>query len=105
MDLERTMQFIVENQAAHAARMDALEQEDKRLSAKLDQLTSVVATVVLVQKSFIEEMRTYQQKTDEQIRVLGEKIDALAERVNETTENVNALIKVVDGIIRQRPSV
>ena len=51
MDLERTMQFIVEQQAAFAANLEAERVErveaDRKLGERLDALTAAVASLAL----------------------------------------------------------
>jgi hypothetical protein len=61
MDIETTMQFILEHQVRFEENFARLEETDRKLAGRLDNLTSVAASLVLsaqAQQASIEELRT-----------------------------------------------
>jgi hypothetical protein len=94
MDAEKTIQFLLDQQAGH----------DERL-AKLETNVTRLATIAEMQ---IEAHDRLTKETNAQIRALAEgqdqKMADLRDKVNSVTENMNALIRVVDGMIRRPPA-
>jgi hypothetical protein len=65
MDIEKTMQFILEHEAAFMAKLEAERAErleaDRKLGERLDALTTATANLVLsaqAQQASIEELRS-----------------------------------------------
>jgi hypothetical protein len=97
MDVQKTMEFILEQQAhmaatqaamqaEHAARMAEIEKVALRTDKRLDGLSKIVKfgmKVVLKQAESIKELRDAQKHTDEKL---------------------NALVQVVDDLVRRRPN-
>ena len=94
MDAEKTMQFLLDQQAGH----------DERL-AKLETNVTRLATIAELQ---IESHDRLAQRTaagfakvDEQLRQLAEAQKATDVQLKATDERLNALIQIVDGVIRR----
>jgi len=103
MDLQKTIEFILEQQARSASRQEALEalvyrmaQQQQELINHFDhfqhEMTAIQLTIVQEQKRLAEAQA---RLTEEQGR--------LAQAQRHTEERLNALIAVVDGMIRDRP--
>ncbi len=101
MDVEKTMQFILDQQAqfwaslqqmreAEAAAHAALETEQKRQQEVLGGVIAVVAQLATGQQVLVEA----QKRTEERVQ-------ELSARVQDVTDNMNALIKVVDDLVRR----
>ncbi len=112
MDVEKTMQFILEQQAqfwaglqqtreANDAGHAAFQSEQRRLGqhqsqlvetqarqqVMLNDLISVVGQLPAHQKTFAEQTAAAQQRTEEKLQ--------------DVTNNLNALIKIVDDLVRR----
>ena len=113
MDVEKTMQFILEQQThfgaglqqmreAEAAAHAALEAEQKRLSETQSTQQEILGGVIRV----VAQLATGQQGLVEAQKRTEERVQELSARVQDVTDNMNALIKVVDDLVRrdgQRP--
>jgi chromosome segregation ATPase len=117
MDVEKTMEFILAQQAAYAAHQeamaahqDAMAARQAQLAARQDTFDERLARLNAFQDSqqksiydllqVVRGLATHATETDQKIDRLSDKIDGL-------TDNMNALIQVVDGLVRRdngRPS-
>ena len=118
MDIEGTVQFILENQARVSAQMG-------EFSTHLNQLQDLVERIARQQIELNDHVNEFQQEISagviaiaEAQKQLVERVDRLAEaqerlteaqeRLTEmqrhTEERLNALITVVDGLIPRRPA-
>ena len=98
MDVERTMQFILEHQASHAAAILRLDEMFKE------------------QHEVNRQMQEHGSRLQSQLQTLAEVTLALARDIEETRrgleearhrddalrEDLNALIKIADGLVRDR---
>ena len=105
MDVEKTMQFILDVQAATAVKLDQLAE---RTAANEAVLAAQIAENKQYLSQFSNLMMTWVERHDrrmdqltERMDQLTEKVDRTSEKVDQTTENMNALVKVVDGLIRR----
>lgn len=90
MDIERTLEFILEHHARFAVELDQLKDRHKELSASVERLNGAV-----------EGLQAVAQAQQGQIsRILGI-TEVLAESQRHTDERLNALIKVVDDLVRR----
>jgi FtsZ-binding cell division protein ZapB len=104
MDVERTIEFILQHQAHFAAEMEQLKERHKEFSAEMHQLkerhvelhNSVEALTVVVRNQ--QEQITPLLSVTE---VLARNQAALVESQRHTDERLNALIKVVDDLVRR----
>ncbi len=90
MNVEQTIQFILEHQAQHAVEIQELREQVKAL-------TGSIMTIVQVQNG-------QQGMIGSLIAAMNELADnqkALQEGQRTTRENLNALIKIVDELIRR----
>ena len=108
MDIERTMQFILEHQAQHAVEIQQLREQlrerDAAFSSKLEGLTGSILTVVGVQakqQDMIGSLITGMNQLVDGQRQTRENQRELREDQRQTRENLNALIKIVDQLVRR----
>ena len=87
MDIEKSIEFLIQNQARYEA------QNEERMSS----LAGVVH--VLLETQNRTEQRI-QLLTEAQLRT-EQRVQELAESQKQTTGNLNALIKVVDDLVRR----
>ena len=101
MDVEKTMQFVLDQQAqlvvsvqklgeAHAvlaADMQRLQGAQARQQEMIGQVVSIVRDLAIAHRDLAE-------STDRRFR-------ELADKVQDVTDNLNALIKIVDELIRR----
>lgn len=94
MDVEKTIAFLLEQQARSeaqfGARMDRLAEEHIRHRELTGQLIGIMSQLGTEQRKLAASHR----KTEEGLRALSDKVDSV-------TDNMNALIKVVDGLVRR----
>jgi hypothetical protein len=91
MDVERTMQFIIEHQASHAAaivRLDEMFKEQHEVNRQLQAQIQTLLEAALVGLRDAEQTRRGLEEA-------GRRDDALR-------EDLNALIKIADGLVRDR---
>jgi hypothetical protein len=94
-EMEKTMQFILEQQAQFTANFQRLEEAREKDSARLTRLEDSFQLLVQVAQSHDERLVALaeaQMRTNEQIA-------AINERTAETDERLNALIAVVERYI------
>ncbi|MGE3844182.1 MAG: hypothetical protein AB7I50_21625 [Vicinamibacterales bacterium] len=111
-EVQRTMQFLLNQQAQTAAKLDRLDDTVEKLSKKTDRvidavmgLTGVVGNLAAQQERTGEQVRQlaeHQERTDRQLR-------ELATHQERTESNLNALIAMFERHLRedqggQRPS-
>lgn len=90
MDIQRTMQFILEQQAQHAVEIQQLRERDAALSSKMETLTGSILKVV--------EVQTRQQ---DMIASLITGMSQLVDDQRETRQDINMLVKIVDQLVRR----
>lgn len=90
MDVDKTIEFLLEQQARFDARMDRLAKEHTRHRELTGQLIGIMSQVGAAQR-----------KTEEKLQVLSGKVETLSDKVDSVSDNMNALIKVVDGLVRR----
>jgi chromosome segregation ATPase len=89
MDVEKTIEFIMEHQAQAEVRMERLDRNMERLEHALSQTNRVVNQLV-----------RYGVSLRSDVRRLDKAMAHLAEVHAETDEKLNALIDLVDRTIR-----
>jgi adenine deaminase len=104
-EMEKTMQFILEQQAQFTAnfqRIEAAREKDeearKRDSARITRLEESFQLLVQLAQNHDERLVTL---AEAQIRT-SEQIAAMSERTAETDERLNALIAVVERYISNK---
>ncbi|HKQ52608.1 MAG TPA: hypothetical protein VJT74_09580 [Pyrinomonadaceae bacterium] len=104
-EIEKTMQFILEQQAQFASNFQRIEEARARDAARITRLEESFQLLVQLAESHDERLVTLteaQIRTNEQIAAIDEQIAAINERTAETDERLNALIKVVERYISSR---
>ncbi len=122
MDVEGTMQFLLEQQAGLSVRLEQLTARVEQLTEShellarsqlqqqeaLGQVIGVVQDLAIAHQQLAEgterrfgELADALRQTNERVQTLTERVQTLTERVQTLTENMNALIRVVDGLVRR----
>jgi len=96
MDVERTMEFILEQQAKFWAGLQQTREEQA-------ELRSLVLRLAEQQLGLTQHLSQFQQETHAAIRALAEGQRALIEAQRHTDGRLDALIAVVDGVVRRLP--
>jgi hypothetical protein len=101
MDVEKTMQFILEQQARFSSDIDVLREQSAAQNKEMREQEA----------RFIREMQELKQAQLRQLEVVNRLVDVTAEQgqhiqhltqAQQRTENsLNALIQVVDGLVRR----
>jgi len=101
MDVERTIHFLLKNQARMDARMDAkFAKADARFikaEKRLDRLEQVVAQ----NNRIVSQLVRYGVSLRSNVRRIDRALADLAEKQAETDEKLNALIDIVDQSMRR----
>jgi hypothetical protein len=101
MDVERTIHFLLKNQARMDARMDAkFAKADARFikaEKRLDRLEQVVAQ----NNRIVSQLVRYGVSLRSDVRRIDRALADLAEKQAETDEKLNALIDIVDQSMRR----
>ncbi|MGI9108072.1 MAG: hypothetical protein ACR2G4_17730 [Pyrinomonadaceae bacterium] len=120
-EMQRTMQFILEQQAQLTVSMGQLTEKVDQLSGTVDQLSNTVGrlsnTVGRLSDTVgrlsdkvdrtadgINSLLAIAEIHDREIAALGESLSAVDERGRQTDERLNALINTVERYISERPN-
>jgi hypothetical protein len=102
MDIERTMQFILEHQAAHAA---AIAQHDEMLK-EFKEAMRQQQEATREQQQLLHQTQDLLHETVKTVRIVGETAFAAIERLtraqDDLRDDLNVLLKTVDGLVRRR---
>ncbi|GEM_PF-1491972 len=112
MDVQKTMEFILEQQAAAVVRQAQLETrmaeyeaENQAWFKRFESGMSAIQQTQLRQLEMIDGLVDESKRQRERLNETQEKLDhfivATERRFNETQEKLDALISVVDGIVRR----
>lgn len=104
-DIEKTMRFILEQQAQFTSNFQKLEQSQAGDSARITRLEEAFQLLVRLAESHDERLVTLteaQIRTNEQMAATDERIAAINERTKETDERLNALIAIVERYLGGR---
>lgn len=97
MDVEKTMEFILTQQAQFsvdlAAHTEALAAQSNAIAAQKDNLDQ-----------FANLIMTWVERSDKRAQATEDRLGRLVVKVDQIADNMNALIRVVDGLVR-RPGV
>jgi glycerol-3-phosphate O-acyltransferase len=99
MDVERTIEFILDQQAKIAAAHVDLQTDLTDLKGSVGRLALNVERMVTIEEGTLSIVSTLAKRMDE----LAVSHQRLAEVQVQTEEKLNALISVVDGVIRPQP--
>lgn len=97
-EMERTMQFILEQQALLTATVG-------RLSEKVDRTADGINSLLVIAEIHereIGELKESVNATSESVNAMRDSVTAVDERGRETDERLNALINTVERYISER---
>jgi uncharacterized protein YoxC len=97
-EMQRTMQFILEQQAQLTATVGRLSEKVDRTA---DGINSLLAIAELHERE-IEALRESVNAVTESVNAVSESVSAVDERGRETDERLNALINTVERYISER---
>ena len=110
MDVERTMEFILDQQAKFWAGMQEMREDQAELRKRQADLSSLVVRLAEQQLGLAQHFDQFQQETRtallavaEAQRHTDERLHALIEAQHHTDGRLDALIAVVDGGVRRKP--
>jgi ABC-type transporter Mla subunit MlaD len=103
-EMQRKMEFIIEQQAQFAVNIQKLEEAQTNAEARMTRLEGAVVGVV----GLIDRIIKAQERTDENVAELAKQVLALAEaqartdqKLAETNDRLNTLITVVERFISE----
>jgi hypothetical protein len=95
MDVEQTIQFILQSQAQMQANVGRHEEMIATLAKSHDRVSAAILDLT-------EVMRRMKIETDERFRETDEQIKDLARMQRETREDLNIVIRAMDDWIRRK---
>src|ERR1035438_873672 len=98
MDVEQTIQFILQSQAQMEANVGRHEEMIAALAKSHERTEATVNKVSASILDLTEVMRRSKIEADERSRETDERFRQLTEDGDRTRENVNALVRTVDGL-------
>lgn len=101
MDIEKTMQFILETQAKHET---AIQQSDERFARFREQTEERFRGLVDVSMSLAANLQALGEETNRRFQETGQLIRELREIQAGTDYKLNALIDTVDKLIKHNGS-
>jgi hypothetical protein len=109
MDMEKTMQFLLEQQAAAEARWAAADARQEEWKAEQQQWNAEQRQWKTLHEQrmaeFDKNQIAIQQTQVKQLEMINRLIDVTAEQAaagKATDDRLNALIAVVDGVVRRK---
>jgi hypothetical protein len=93
MNIERTMEFILKQQAKFESNFAKADQRFLKAEKRLDRIERIVGQLASASLRFRNEIRRWQIESKRQLK-------SVQERSSETEDKLNALIDVVDKFIR-----
>jgi len=100
MNIERTMEFSLNQQAKFEANFAKADQRFLKAEKRLDRVDRVVAQLASASLRFRKQIRRSQIEADRQVKAIGAKLEETAEKRDETADKLNALSDVVGKIVR-----
>ena len=104
-EMQKLMQFILEQQAQFAVNIQKLEEAQARSEAaqakseeRIGRLEGAIVGVV----NLLGNLTKAQERTDAKVSELAEKVTELTEAQKQTDERLNALINTVERYISER---
>jgi molecular chaperone GrpE (heat shock protein) len=101
MDVDRTIELLLENQARFDARLGALTEVQSRNQQMIGQLAGVVGKLAAVQQRANDNLEELRRRTEEEQQRAQAAERRLEEKLENLTDNMNALVKTVDELIRR----
>src|SRR5579871_992118 len=101
MDVEKTIEYMLQMQAHHNEQIGALLQSHTFLSGKMGELAGVVTQTRQEMEAGFKELRAGFKELRVGLDEQRARLDDFFVHDPETTENVNALVKIADDLIRR----
>jgi ABC-type transporter Mla subunit MlaD len=103
-EMQRTMQFLLHQQAQFDARFEKLSAKTDQVADGLIGLTAIVGRVV----DSVSQIADAQKRTDEQLRNTDVKLGALSDHINTVESHLDVVIQMFERHLREdhghRPS-
>ena len=96
-EMQRKMEFIIEQQAQFAVNIQRLEEAQTNAEARMTRLEGAVVGIV----GLIDRIIKAQERTDENVAELAKQVLVIAEAQARTDERLNTLITVVERFISE----
>jgi hypothetical protein len=113
MDVEKTMQFILEQQAKIEAQIGRHDSEMAEIRSTLQNTVSVIQDLTRVHQDewrIVAAHGNHQKVMDEMLKAIAkttkensEQLKQLGEKTSRNSEHLDALIRIVDDLIRKPP--
>ena len=97
-EMQKTMQFILEQQAQFVVNIQKLEEEQTKAAARMTQIEGAVVSVV----NLLGKLAEAQQQTEAKVNELTTRIGEMAEAQRQTNERLDVLINVVERYFSNR---
>ncbi|HZH31442.1 MAG TPA: hypothetical protein VEY11_11825 [Pyrinomonadaceae bacterium] len=104
-ETQRTMRFILEQQAQLTATVGRLSETVERISGKVDRTADGISSLLAIAEIHdreIGELRESVNAMQESVNAMRDSVTAVDERGRETDERLNALINTVERYISER---
>jgi len=101
MDVDKTIEFLLENQARFDAQLSRLFETQSHQQEMIGQLAGVVSQLAVVQQRANDNLEELRRRTEEEQQRAQAAERRLDEKLENLTDNMNALIKTIDDLIRR----
>jgi len=106
--MQRTMQFLLAQQAQFAANFEKLTVQTDRIADAVIGLTGIVGRIANQQERLGDQLARQQERTDQQIREVNTRVDDLGGYIKTVEAHLNVVIEMFERHLRddhgQRPS-
>jgi ABC-type transporter Mla subunit MlaD len=102
MDVEKTIEFVLQQQAQFSIDLNELGKTVAGLANNVASLTQIVTTVVTVQEQMLRSQRALEERMDRLVQsqmATDERLRSTDERLRSTDERLNVLISVVEKLV------
>ncbi len=96
-EMQKTMQFILEQQAQTSINLQKLEEAHSRAEARISRLEGAVVGIV----NLMDQLTKAQERTDASVNELATRMTELADSQRRTDERLNILINSVERYISE----
>lgn len=97
MDIERTMEFIVEQQGATAAQLAELREQAKRVDRRFEKNERQIAGILKLIKMGMKSMVLADRRMEARFRATDERINALIDAQERSEKKLDRLIQALQG--------
>ncbi len=104
MDVEKTMEFILGQQALVASNLASVTERLDRLTARVDQTEEQIQVIARATHRLIETRESDRLAFEANQKEFRAQMAASNLRHEETTEKLDAMIRIVEDLLRKRNS-